>query len=366
MKKNEMIKYAQQIGIIGLGVFILIGCEATQLESKQRTVDFLTNSEGKSVYIFDKDEPNKSNCDTDCQKRWTKVEGIMTHSPDIKLIEGTEQLAYRKHPLYTFNKDEVPGDVKGDNFRTTWHLVYATNTIDDTQVAFSEKSMKQTYLTDKDGRALYTFDTDKLGESSCHKGCENIWPVYYAPILLSVPSPLDKKDFATIDRNQTKAFSGAFKQTTYKGKPLYYYYKDLDKVGSTKGDWVGGVWDLIEINAHKSSEKANPRPPLPKKVSDVGLSEEAQKGRKLFYNASFGSCFKCHGVDGQSMPPSIAGIPINNVIARFGDKNVIKKRLLDMKNNSNSGRDASMIAGAQALSDEQIEQVSLFIATLKK
>ena len=366
MKNHKIRSYIKQVGIIGLSAFIFIGCNSTQLKSKQRTVDFLTNNEGKSIYIFDEDGPNQSNCDSDCLQRWTKVEGIITQSPDLKLIEGTEQLAYRKHPLYTFNNDEVPGDVKGDNFRNTWHLVYATNIIDDTQVAFSETSMKQTYLTDKDGRALYTFDKDKLGESSCYKGCENMWPVYYASRLTCVPFSLDKKDFSTIDRNQTKAVSGALRQTTYKGKPLYYYHKDLDKVGTTKGDWVGGVWDLIEINAYKSSEHATFRPPLPTKVSDVGLSDEAKAGRRLYYNPSFGSCFKCHGMDGQSKPPSIVGEPINNVISRFGDREIIKERLLDMKNNPNSGRDASMIAGAKALSDEQINQVSLFIATLKE
>lgn len=366
IKKFKIINYMEQFGILSISVFILIGCDVTHLSSEQRTVNYLTNSEGNSLYIFDEDTSNKSNCEGGCLERWTRLGGIATQSPDLKLLEETEQLAYRKHPLYTFNKDEEVGDIKGDNFRNIWHLIYASHTIDDSQVTLSENSIKQTYLTDNKGRALYTFDKDKLGESSCYAGCENIWPVYHAHILLSVPSALDKKDFRTITRDKTKVVSGKYKQTTYKGKPLYYYYKDLDNEGSTKGDWVGGVWDLIEIDARKTSHHAEARPSLPVKIPDTGLSEEAKAGRALYYNPKRGSCFKCHGFDGQSKPPSVLGIPLDNVIARFGKQDVVKERLLDMKNNPNSGRDASMIIGAKALTDEEINQVSLFIATLKK
>jgi len=98
---------------------LLIGCDANYLTSQQRTVDYLTTSKGESLYIFDEDELNQSNCDEDCQQRWTKyvLEPFLPEtSPDLtRLADG--QLAYRKHPLYTFNKDEKPGDTKGDNFR---------------------------------------------------------------------------------------------------------------------------------------------------------------------------------------------------------------------------------------------------------
>jgi len=348
---------------------LLIGCDADYLTSQQRTVDYLTTSKGESLYIFDEDEPNKSNCDEDCQQRWTKYVQrtyILESSPDLKRLPSG-QVAYRKHPLYTFNKDEKPGDTKGDNFRDVWHLIYAPNTLHSTSGIGHKapSSMKQRYLTDKDGRALYTFDKDNDGDSHCYAGCENIWPVYYGKVIHSVPSSVKKSDFGTINRDTSKVVSGHYLQTTYKGHPLYYFHKDLNQTHSTKGDWVGGVWDLIELDAHKTDEKAGALPELPQKVSDANLSNEARLGRDLFYNPKRGSCFKCHGNRAQNQPPSIKGVPINNVIARFGDKETIKERLLDMKNNLNSGRDPSMIIGAQALSDEEIENVSAFIATLK-
>jgi len=354
--------------LLSSAALLLIGCDVGYLKSQQETVDYLTTNIGESLYIFDKDEPNKSNCDLDCKQRWEIYIGKAwetENSPDLTRLESG-QLAYRKHPLYTFNKDEKPGDIKGNNFHDIWHLVYGANAIKSTQVKYgAPSSMKKTYLTDKNGRALYTFDHDNDGDSHCYAGCENIWPVYYAEILLAVPPSLNQLDFGTIQRDKKKVLSGKYLQTTYKGHPLYYFHKDLNQVNSTKGDWVAGVWDLVEINAHKTLEKAKPLPDLPQKVSDANLSHEAKLGRDLFYNPMKGSCFKCHGVTGESQPPSILGVPINNIIARFGDKETIKERLLDMKNNPDSGRDPSMIKGAKALSDEEIENVSAFIATLK-
>jgi len=358
----------RKILLLGGMALLLIGCDVT---SEQRTVDYLTTSNGESLYIFDEDELNKSNCDEDCQQRWTKVidlSKVGIGSPDIKRIEDG-QLAYRTHPLYTFNKDEEPGDVKGDNFRDVWHLIYAPNNLGFAlglgHKAPEPASMKQRYLTDKDGRALYTFDKDDNGDSHCYAGCENIWPVYYEKVIHSVPASVKKSDFGTINRDKSKVVSGQFLQTTYKGLPLYYFHKDLNQAHSTKGDWIDGLWDLIELDAHKTDEQAGALPDLPQKVSNANLTDEAKLGRDLFYNPKRGFCFKCHGNRAQNQPPSIKGVPINNVIARFGDKETIKERLLDMKNNPDSGRDPSMIIGAKILTDEEIENVSAFIATLK-
>lgn len=361
-----------KLSILPLAAFFLIGCDATIVKSEQRTANFLTTSEGRTLYTFDKDELNKSNCDTECLTRWTKYTGTTTSSPDLTLIgenNSTQQLAYRKHPLYTFNADDDVEGIEGDNFNTTWHLVYAENNIVDTQVKFSDKVMKQTYLTDKEGRALYTFDKDTEGVSNCYAGCENMWPVFNAPVLLSVPSQLDKKDFGIIERTAAKIGAGAAEETTYKGQALYFYFKDLDQEEATTGDWVGGVWHLVEIDATPAdaTDEAEERRPRPVQKSGLGLSEKAQEGRALYYNPSFGFCFKCHGVDGNAQPPSFEGLPIDNILTRFSERpEVIKERLLDMHDeNTNTGKDSSMVIGARALSLEQIDNVSLFIATLK-
>ena len=36
--------------------------------------------------------------------------------------DGTNQLSYKGWPLYTWHKDNAPGDINGDGFRDTWHI----------------------------------------------------------------------------------------------------------------------------------------------------------------------------------------------------------------------------------------------------
>ncbi len=252
-----------KMGLLSLATFTLIGCgdsdsskdsndDSNSLKSLSRTVNFLTDTDGMSLYIFDKDALNKSNCDDECQKIWPLFVGANTTSEDIKVLDGSDHLAYRKHPLYYFAKDKVMGDVKGDNVKNVWHLIYAPKGSNDTQTAFSEKTMTQMYLTDKEGRTLYTFDNDTKGVSNCYGGCEDTWPVYYNSNVKSVPSILNASDFTTISRDSNKSTTGVLKQTAYKGKPLYYFTPDAKKVGETKGDWVKGLWDVVEISAKKN------------------------------------------------------------------------------------------------------------------
>ena len=94
-------------------------------------------------------------------------------------------------------------------------------------------------LTDTKGMSLYTFDKDTAGISNCYDGCEVKWPVYHAD-LTTLPKEVKGKDFSTITRK-----NGAM-QTTYKGKPLYYFFKDT-KPNQTNGNGAKGVWHLVEI-----------------------------------------------------------------------------------------------------------------------
>jgi len=259
-----------KLGLLSLATLTMIGCGDTyssndndynaddntnintqSLKSLNRTVSFLTDTDGMSLYIFDKDSANKSNCNADCQKIWPLFEGANTTSENIKVVEGTDQLAYRKHPLYYFANDKVVGDVNGDNVKNVWHLVYAPSGSNDTQTELSATTMTQTYLTDKDGRTLYTFDKDSDGLSTCYGTCEDTWPIYYAKDIASVPAGLNKSDFSTIYRDAERAKEGVLFQTTYKGQPLYYFTPDAKKSGSTKGDWVKGLWDVVELSATK-------------------------------------------------------------------------------------------------------------------
>ncbi len=86
-----------------------------------------TDDKGMTLYIFDKDETNKSNCYDDCATNWppfmapadAKAEGEWTV---VERTDGTKMWAYEGKPLYTFIKDKKPGDVTGDGVGGVWHL----------------------------------------------------------------------------------------------------------------------------------------------------------------------------------------------------------------------------------------------------
>ncbi|AWX56515.1 MULTISPECIES: hypothetical protein [Brevibacillus] len=94
------------------------------------------------------------------------------------------------------------------------------------------------YLADPQGRALYYFKKDEAGKSNCSGDCLANWPAFTQEDF-AVPEGFDKKDFNTIIREDNGK-----KQVTYKGFPLYYFAKDLQK-GDVNGQGVKDVWFVI-------------------------------------------------------------------------------------------------------------------------
>lgn len=92
------------------------------------------------------------------------------------------------------------------------------------------------YLTDDKGMALYLFKKDTPGKSACSaaNGCLEKWPIYY--VDKAEPSgSVSPGAFGTITRDDGK------KQTTFKGLPLYYFFKDKEP-GDTNGQGINNVW----------------------------------------------------------------------------------------------------------------------------
>lgn len=94
-----------------------------------------------------------------------------------------------------------------------------------------------TYLADEKGMTLYLFKKDAGGKSACAGPCVEKWPLF-APETVTVPEGVNLEDFGAIIRDDGK------KQTTYKGVPLYYYFKD-EKPGDTLGNGVYDVWYVV-------------------------------------------------------------------------------------------------------------------------
>ena len=97
----------------------------------------LTDAEGRTLYVFDKDQPvkPKSTCNGQCATNWPPVltsegSGVGEGLDASKLgetvrDEGTRQVTYNDWPLYRFVGDQAPGDTNGQGVGGTWHIAGA-------------------------------------------------------------------------------------------------------------------------------------------------------------------------------------------------------------------------------------------------
>jgi predicted lipoprotein with Yx(FWY)xxD motif len=99
-------------------------------------VSVLTNSSGRTLYWFAPDTPSKSACYGTCAAYWPPVIGNPTAGPGvavskiatIRRTDGTLQVTYAGHPLYTYIGDTAPGQASGNNINLNggfWHEVPA-------------------------------------------------------------------------------------------------------------------------------------------------------------------------------------------------------------------------------------------------
>jgi predicted lipoprotein with Yx(FWY)xxD motif len=88
----------------------------------------LTNDSGMTLYVFDKDSPGKSACLGPCAVNWPPLAAnssamAMGDYTIIARDDGSKQWAYKGRPLYTWHKDNAPGDISGDGFLNgAWHI----------------------------------------------------------------------------------------------------------------------------------------------------------------------------------------------------------------------------------------------------
>lgn len=96
----------------------------------------LVGEKGMTLYVFTKDEDNKSNCFGDCLVKWPPLKTL--GKPNIEsdkivkrkigstaLNDGNEVVTYFGRPLYYWYQDEKPGDISGQNVGGVWFLVSA-------------------------------------------------------------------------------------------------------------------------------------------------------------------------------------------------------------------------------------------------
>ena len=89
----------------------------------------LADAAGRTLYIFDKDAPNKSNCAGGCLTAWPAfvAKPAAAAQGDFGLIDanGARQWTVKGKPLYYFTGDTNPGERNGEGSGGVWHTVPA-------------------------------------------------------------------------------------------------------------------------------------------------------------------------------------------------------------------------------------------------
>lgn len=96
-------------------------------------VTVLTNAQGFTLYWFAPDTPTRSACYGTCAGYWPPVTvtgtpsagpGVTGRLGTIKRSDGTTQVTYNGHPLYTYIGDTTPGQARGNDLNLNgglWH-----------------------------------------------------------------------------------------------------------------------------------------------------------------------------------------------------------------------------------------------------
>ena len=103
----------------------------------------LVDGKGMTLYLFEKDKKGsgKSTCGSACAQAWpplvtngkpTAMAGVKSSLlGTIKRADGSTQVTYAGHPLYTFVEDQKPGEANGTGvtaFGAAWFPMHATGT----------------------------------------------------------------------------------------------------------------------------------------------------------------------------------------------------------------------------------------------
>ena len=204
------------------------------------------DADGRTVLIHDKDKPRVSNCRRECAEEFPPLLAPRDAKAfgDWSLVrreDGTRQWAYQSRPLYTWVKEQAPGEVATNvgltetaNSKLAENPVVAGSLLppEGWQVArFTPAapihvpdgvdvrlvpSVQAVALTNALGHTLYTFDGDaSRAAQGCGDDCDARWTPVPAPALAAGIG-----DFSVVAR------ADGSRQWAFRKRPLYSYSED--------------------------------------------------------------------------------------------------------------------------------------------
>jgi predicted lipoprotein with Yx(FWY)xxD motif len=268
------------LALLCLGLICVVSCKkdkpkeeeeiqkkGIQLATDAKFGTILTDSAGRTLYMFSTDVAGTPSCTGGCETNWPLYYSSNA-STDLGLnaaevsvvtrVDGRKQSTYKGYPLYYYKDDAAPGETKGDGVAGIWFVgkpdyslmlanaqLVGANGIQYTST-YVEGVGNTRYFTDSKGRTLYAFAPDKNMTNTFTKpdlSNNAVWPVF-EETLKSLPSVMAKADFGSIT-----VFGKT--QMTYKGWPLYYFSQDNAR-GINKGVSIGpapGHWPVLTLTS---------------------------------------------------------------------------------------------------------------------
>ncbi len=117
------------------------GTSTSVAAGSSRLGQILTDSSGRTLYLFKKDSGSASACDASCASVWPPLttagavqagSGASTNLvATIARGDGTRQVTYNGHPLYYYVGDQKPGDTGGQDlvqFGGGWYVLSPSGT----------------------------------------------------------------------------------------------------------------------------------------------------------------------------------------------------------------------------------------------
>ena len=225
------------------------------------------DADGRTVLVSAGDQPGVANCVDDCAREFPPLLAAAGAVPygDWSLVPrpaGGQQWAYQLRPLYTWSKEEEPGEVATNvgltetaNLKLAedatmagsllppedWRVARfdpgASFTVPDGIAVRLVSSAQAVVLTDFDGYSLYAFAGDAAhdGQTCSDHGCTMDWLPAVAPALA-----LDVGDFSVVTR------ADGSRQWAYRAQPLYRYHGDL-LPGDVHGRAADARWQVAVL-----------------------------------------------------------------------------------------------------------------------
>lgn len=235
----------------------------------------VVNKDDYSVYTWDGDEPNTSNCHERCLTNWTPVpapENVMEQYgwTVIERSPGINQWAFRGKALYTYNHDRGTRSFWGADV-PGWHNVYTQRALPPPEGFTVQDAESGQVLADSRGKTIYLYSCrdDSFAQLACDNPdttqayrlaicgdgdpevCRETFPYVIAPVGATTESRLwsvmaiDPTTGHRVVPGQTDALH----VWAYRGRPVNTYSGDL-KPGDTNGDGFG------EMSGRRNGYKA--------------------------------------------------------------------------------------------------------------